>query len=58
MRALLRRRPGLNLAYRVLVGVVGTAVLIACIIAIPYPGTGWLILFAGLVVEALVGRLI
>ena len=50
MRALLRRRPGLNLAYRILVGVVGTAVLIAGIIAIPYPGPGWLILFAGLAI--------
>ena len=50
MRTLLRQRPGLNLAYRVLVGVVGTAVLIAGIIAIPYPGPGWLILFAGLAI--------
>jgi uncharacterized protein (TIGR02611 family) len=50
LRALLRRRPGLNLAYRILVGVVGTAVLIAGIIAIPYPGPGWLILFAGLAI--------
>jgi uncharacterized protein (TIGR02611 family) len=33
-----------------LVGVVGTAVLIAGIIAIPYPGPGWLILFAGLAI--------
>jgi uncharacterized protein (TIGR02611 family) len=50
LRTLLRRRPGLNLAYRVLVGVVGTAVLLAGIIAIPYPGPGWLILFAGLAI--------
>ena len=28
----------------------GTAVLIAGIIAIPYPGPGWLILFAGLAI--------
>ena len=46
----LRRRPGLDLAYRILVGVVGTAVLIAGIIAIPYPGPGWLVLFAGLAI--------
>jgi uncharacterized protein (TIGR02611 family) len=32
------------------VGVVGTAVLIAGIVAIPYPGPGWLILFAGLAI--------
>jgi uncharacterized protein (TIGR02611 family) len=49
-RARLRRQPGLNLAYRIAVGVVGTAVLIAGIIAIPYPGPGWLILFAGLAI--------
>jgi uncharacterized protein (TIGR02611 family) len=32
------------------VGVVGTAVLIVGIIAIPYPGPGWLVLFAGLAI--------
>ncbi|MGH3779957.1 MAG: TIGR02611 family protein [Pseudonocardiaceae bacterium] len=44
----MRRRPGIDLAYRILVGVVGTVVLAAGILAIPYPGPGWLILFAGL----------
>ncbi|WP_051636934.1 TIGR02611 family protein [Rhodococcus sp. UNC363MFTsu5.1] len=37
-----------NLAYRICVGVVGGLVLVAGIIAIPYPGPGWLIVFAGL----------
>lgn len=50
MRA--RRRiagnPVLNLGYRIAVGVVGTLVLVVGIIAIPYPGPGWLIVFAGL----------
>ncbi|MFD4292291.1 TIGR02611 family protein [Rhodococcus sp. NPDC058505] len=50
MRA--RRRiaanPVLNLSYRIAVGVVGTLVLAVGIIAIPYPGPGWLIVFAGL----------
>jgi uncharacterized protein (TIGR02611 family) len=32
------------------VGVVGTAVLVVGVIAIPYPGPGWLILFAGLAI--------
>jgi uncharacterized protein (TIGR02611 family) len=32
------------------VGVVGTAVLVAGIVTIPYPGPGWLILFAGLAI--------
>lgn len=47
-----RSRPGIDLAYRILVGVVGTAVLIAGILAIPYPGPGWLIVFAGLAILA------
>ncbi|AQA23598.1 transmembrane family protein [Rhodococcus sp. MTM3W5.2] len=38
----------LNLAYRICVGVVGTVVLVVGIITIPYPGPGWLIVFAGL----------
>lgn len=46
----MRHRPGIDLAYRILVGVVGTAVLVAGIVAIPYPGPGWLILFAGLAI--------
>ncbi|MGW6375918.1 TIGR02611 family protein [Rhodococcus sp. NPDC055112] len=37
-----------NLAYRICVGVVGGLVLVVGIIAIPYPGPGWLIVFAGL----------
>jgi uncharacterized protein (TIGR02611 family) len=45
-----RSRPSIDFTYRILVGVVGTAVLVAGIIAIPYPGPGWLILFAGLAV--------
>jgi uncharacterized protein (TIGR02611 family) len=45
-----RSRPGIDLAYRVVVGVVGTAVLITGILAIPYPGPGWLIVFAGLAI--------
>ncbi|GAA2049713.1 TIGR02611 family protein [Williamsia deligens] len=47
-RQKLAQRPALDLAYRIGVGVVGTAVLIVGIIAIPYPGPGWLIVFAGL----------
>ena len=31
-------------------GVVGTAVLATGVLAIPYPGPGWLILFAGLAI--------
>ncbi|MDQ3763076.1 MAG: TIGR02611 family protein [Actinomycetota bacterium] len=49
-RQRVRSRPSIDLAYRILVGVVGTAVFVAGILAIPYPGPGWLILFAGLAI--------
>ncbi|MFD1237150.1 TIGR02611 family protein [Pseudonocardia benzenivorans] len=38
--------------WRIGVGVLGTAVLVAGIVAIPYPGPGWLIVFAGLAILA------
>ncbi|MGH3813061.1 MAG: TIGR02611 family protein [Pseudonocardiaceae bacterium] len=47
-----RRRSGIDLAYRITVGVVGTVVLVLGVIAIPYPGPGWLIVFAGLAILA------
>ncbi|WP_233576109.1 TIGR02611 family protein [Saccharopolyspora rhizosphaerae] len=43
-----RRRPSLNITYRVVLGVFGTAVLITGLLMIPYPGPGWLVVFAGL----------
>ena len=51
-RARLEQRPTLRLAWRVAVAVVGLAVLALGIIAIPYPGPGWLIVFAGLAILA------
>ncbi|GAA4862380.1 TIGR02611 family protein [Actinomycetospora straminea] len=47
-RARVRAKPRMNQAWRVGIGVIGTIVLILGIIAIPYPGPGWLIVFAGL----------
>ncbi len=47
-RARVRRNPRTNLAWRIGIGVIGTLVLVLGIIAIPYPGPGWLIVFAGL----------
>ena len=44
----LRERPVANLSYRIAVGVVGTVVFAAGIVAIPYPGPGWAIVFIGL----------
>ncbi|MGQ0776695.1 MAG: TIGR02611 family protein [Pseudonocardiales bacterium] len=49
-REWVRSRPGVDLTYRLAVAVVGTAVLIAGVAAIPYPGPGWLIVFAGLAI--------
>ena len=48
LRASVAERPTLNLAYRIGVGVLGVAVLAGGIGAIPYPGPGWLVVFAGL----------
>jgi uncharacterized protein (TIGR02611 family) len=39
-------------AYRIIVGITGLAVLAAGIIAIPYPGPGWAIVFIGLAILA------
>lgn len=48
----LRDRPRAELGYRILVGVVGLAILAVGIVAIPYPGPGWAIVFIGLGVLA------
>ena len=48
MRAWVAERPTLNIAYRIGVAVFGTTVLSVGILAIPYPGPGWAIVFAGL----------
>lgn len=52
LRARIDENPALRTTYRVGVGVVGTIVLVLGIIAIPYPGPGWLIVFAGLAILA------
>lgn len=48
----LRDWPAVDLGYRILVGVVGLALLAVGIIAIPYPGPGWAIVFLSLAVLA------
>ncbi|MGP4019887.1 TIGR02611 family protein [Saccharopolyspora sp. 5N708] len=47
-RERIRSKPGLNTSYRIVLGVFGTVVLIAGLLMIPYPGPGWLVVFAGL----------
>ena len=44
----LRDRPTADFAYRIIVGVVGTAIFVVGLLAIPYPGPGWAIVFVGL----------
>lgn len=48
----LRDRPTADFVYRIAVGVVGIAVLGVGILAIPYPGPGWAIVFVGLAILA------
>jgi uncharacterized protein (TIGR02611 family) len=44
----LRERRRAEFVYRIVVGVIGLIVLGAGILAIPYPGPGWAIVFVGL----------
>ncbi|TPG31705.1 TIGR02611 family protein [Mycolicibacterium hodleri] len=46
----LRERRTADLTYRITVGVVGLVVLGLGILAIPYPGPGWAIVFIGLAI--------
>lgn len=46
------RNPVLDTTYRVTAGVLGTAIVILGIIALPAPGPGWAIIFLGLGVLA------
>jgi len=46
------RSPGMLALYRVGVALVGGLVLAVGIVLIPYPGPGWLIVFAGLAILA------
>lgn len=48
----LRGRRYVDLGYRVVVCVVGILVLAVGIVAIPYPGPGWAIVFVGLAILA------
>lgn len=47
-RERVRERPTVNFGYRIAVGVIGALVLALGIVAIPYPGPGWAIVFVGL----------
>lgn len=51
-RARIKSRRGTRRAYRVVVGVVGVAIVLLGIVALPAPGPGWAIIFVGLAVLA------
>ncbi|MBE9373259.1 TIGR02611 family protein [Saccharopolyspora sp. HNM0983] len=44
----IRHRRTLNTTYRCVLGTVGAIVLVVGIVMVPYPGPGWLVVFAGL----------
>jgi uncharacterized protein (TIGR02611 family) len=48
----LRDKPAAELGYRIAVAIIGLAVLAVGILAIPYPGPGWAIVFVGLAILA------
>ncbi len=48
----LRDRPAAEFGYRIVVAVIGLVVLAVGILAIPYPGPGWAIVFVGLAILA------
>jgi uncharacterized protein (TIGR02611 family) len=48
----LRDKPAAEFAYRITVAIIGLAVLAVGILAIPYPGPGWAIVFVGLAILA------
>ena len=48
----LRDRPAAEFGYRIAVAVIGLVVLAVGILAIPYPGPGWAIVFVGLAILA------
>ncbi|GAA2793122.1 TIGR02611 family protein [Crossiella cryophila] len=50
--ARIRGNPTLRLVFRIAVGVVGGLVLALGVVLIPYPGPGWLVVFAGLAILA------
>jgi uncharacterized protein (TIGR02611 family) len=51
-RERIKNNAALNLAYRTGIGMLGGLVLVAGVIMIPYPGPGWLVVFAGLAILA------
>lgn len=51
-RERIRQRRTTRLAWKAVTGLVGTAVLIAGLIMVPFPGPGWLVVIIGLAILA------
>ena len=51
-RQFFARHRSLDLTYRIVIAVIGAAVVVGGIILIPLPGPGWLIVFGGLAILA------
>jgi uncharacterized protein (TIGR02611 family) len=51
-RRFFAKHRSLDLTYRVVVAVIGTAVVVGGLVLIPLPGPGWLIVFGGLAILA------
>jgi len=49
-REAIRKRPWLDVVYKVVVTVLGVLIVIIGLILVPLPGPGWLIVFVGLTV--------
>ena len=49
-RAIIERRPWLNVVYKVLITVIGGLVVVIGLILVPLPGPGWLIVFIGMTI--------
>lgn len=49
-RAIIARRPWLNVVYKTIITVIGIAVVGIGLILVPLPGPGWLIVFVGLTI--------
>jgi uncharacterized protein (TIGR02611 family) len=50
LRRFVARNRGLEIAYRVVVAIIGFAIIVTGLALIPLPGPGWLIVFGGLAV--------
>ena len=48
----IRATPAGRLTLRIVIGVIGAALVITGLIMVPFPGPGWLVVFAGLAVLA------